>query len=81
MTNLPMQAMKSLFINCPVSGNSIANISFRSASAALLALAAALLLVAKPVQAGNLLVNPGFESQPSGQRCSDWLDVFCAADA
>jgi hypothetical protein len=51
----------------PFSRSPIDNNSFRSVSTALLALAAALLLPAKPVQAANLLVNPGFESPPSGQ--------------
>ena len=51
----------------PFSRNSIARNSSWSVSAALLALAAALLLTAKPAQAANLLLNPSFE-QNSGRN-------------
>lgn len=50
----------------PFSWNSIDRNSFRSVSTALLLVAAALLLTAKPAQAANLLANPSFESN-SGQ--------------
>jgi hypothetical protein len=68
MTNLPIiKAMKSSPRIYPLSGSSIDRSSFRSVSTALLALAAALLLTAKPAQAANLLVNPSFE-QDNGHK-------------
>ena len=67
MTNLPINAMKSRPRIYPFSRNSIARNSSWSVSAALLALAAALLLTAKPAQAANLLLNPSFE-QNSGRN-------------
>ena len=45
-----------------------------------LALAAGLLLAAGPVQAVNLLQNPGFEVDRVQTHYSDGLDAFCAAN-
>src|ERR1035441_2457309 len=53
--------MKSQHLIYLFSRNSIDSNSFRNTSTALLALAAALLLRAKPAQAANLLANPGFD--------------------
>jgi hypothetical protein len=50
----------------PCSRNSNNSTSFKTVNAALLVLAAAVVLAASPAQASNLLVNPGFESPPSG---------------
>ena len=61
----------------PFSRNSNGSTSFKTVNcamnSALLALAAAAVLAAGPAQAANLLVNPGFESPPSGQVvATDW---------
>jgi hypothetical protein len=61
MTKPPIKAMKSSPRSYPFFPKSIDRNSFRSVSTALLALAAALLLPAKPAQAANLLENPGCE--------------------
>jgi hypothetical protein len=50
------------------SPNSIDRNSFSSVSTLLLAVAAVLLLTASPVQAGNLLVNPDFETPPGNAQ-------------
>src|ERR1017187_9380539 len=65
----------------PFSRNSNGSTSFKTVNcamnSALLALAAAAVLAAGPAQAANLLVNPGFESPPSGQVvATDW--TYCA---
>jgi hypothetical protein len=62
----PYKAMNPLLRVYPFSRNSNDSTSFNTVNAALLVLAAAVVLAASPAQASNLLVNPGFESPPSG---------------
>jgi hypothetical protein len=50
----------------PFFPNSKASVKYVASTFPLMAMAAALLLIASPAQAGNLLVNPGFETPPSG---------------
>jgi hypothetical protein len=50
------------------SQNPQARTKFTSLNLLLLAIAAGLMLAAGPAQAGNLLVNPGFETPPSGHQ-------------
>ena len=79
--------MKSQHLIYLFSRNSIDRNSFRNTSTALLALAAALLLSAKPAQAANLLANPSFESNsghtlpvgwtrfaPPGAAANYWIE-------
>ena len=60
----------------PFSRNSNDSTCFKTVHAAFLVLAAAVVLAASPAQAGNLLVNPGFETAPSGQVVASGWTYF-----
>ena len=62
----PYKVMNPLLCVYPFSRNSNDGTRFKTVNAALFALVTAVALAASPAQADNRLVNPGFESPPSG---------------
>lgn len=61
------KSLNSNLENFQFSKNLDERIQFKGLKFALLTLAAGLVLAAGPAQAGNILVNPGFETPPNGQ--------------